>query len=457
MSLRLSALIENKSIAFSIVSQIVSLGVSVLMTVGVTRYLSVELYGYWQLFVFYVSYIGFMHFGLCDGLYLRYGGVSFDKLSASEVKSFFVIFITLQIIFAALLFVFGTSLYSDIYRQNIIKYLSVLLIIANSQIFFGFILLSANRIIEYSISVFIDKILMLLLIILLIIFNKVTVDHLMTSYIFSKIISVVYLLKFYSPFIKAKLLFDKKIIYLVFQSGFVLMLSNIISTLVIGVGRYFVDVNWDIATFGKVSLSVSLVYFVLLLLSQLSYILFPVLRNNSEERQVYIFNNINRLLGLLLKISVLLYFPLMVGLKYFLPNYIESINYILLLLPLCLFDGKMQILYSSFFKNLYLQKELLYINILCMCICLLFSFVGSIVYHNIEIVLIGISISIIIRSVIAEYILMKKLNDISLRSTVIDIIFSVIIISSYFFSVDFFLFFLLILLLTVSYRVKYAN
>jgi O-antigen/teichoic acid export membrane protein len=456
MEFSLKALMKNRAILFSLTSQLVSLGVSILMTLGVTRYLSIDVYGYWQLFIFYSSYIGFAHLGLCDGLYLRYGGQSFAEISKSEVKSFFTLFLLKQILFSIFSLLIGYYLVSDVVRQNIFLYISVLLLVANSQIFLGFILLSTNKIVEYSTSVFLDKAVLLVLILIQILCNKVTLDNLIVSYIVSKIISVVYLTFFYIPFIKAKFLWDRQIFKSVLQSGFILMLSNIVSTLVIGAARYFIDMEWDIGTFGKVSLAVSLVYFVLLLLSQLSYILFPLLRKNSEENQVIIFNKINYILSFLLKFAILLYIPLMIVLKYLLPQYIDSINYILLLLPLCLFDGKMQILYSSFFKNLFLQKELLYINTFCMVVCVFISVLGAFAYKSLEIIIVGISLSIMLRSIIAEYILMKKLNSVRYTNTLIDVIFSLILVLCYFWGVNISVCVFLIVILLISYKFKYA-
>ena len=41
------------------------------------RYLSLYDYGTWQLFLFYFSYVGFLHFGWEDGIYLRYAGFNY--------------------------------------------------------------------------------------------------------------------------------------------------------------------------------------------------------------------------------------------------------------------------------------------------------------------------------------------------------------------------------------------
>ena len=68
----------NKSIlnnlSFSFVAQILSVIVSLIFSLGITKVLDVENYGYWQLFILYSNYAGFFHLGICDGLYLKLGG-----------------------------------------------------------------------------------------------------------------------------------------------------------------------------------------------------------------------------------------------------------------------------------------------------------------------------------------------------------------------------------------------
>lgn len=51
-------------------SNLVSLLVSTLVVFLIPKLIGVEDYGYWQLFLFYASYVGFLHFGWNDGISL---------------------------------------------------------------------------------------------------------------------------------------------------------------------------------------------------------------------------------------------------------------------------------------------------------------------------------------------------------------------------------------------------
>ena len=75
--------LKNKfwnNIIFAFLAQGISLFLSVLMSLIVPKFLTVRDFGYWQLFIFYFGYVGFFHFGLNDGVYLKYGGKSYDEM-----------------------------------------------------------------------------------------------------------------------------------------------------------------------------------------------------------------------------------------------------------------------------------------------------------------------------------------------------------------------------------------
>lgn len=439
MNKNIQSFLRNKKVISSISSQVVTLGVSILMTVGVTRFISVANYGYWQLFIFYTGYVGLAHFGICDGLYLLYGGKKWDDLNRHEVKGVFILFSVLQFVSAIVIFIYACVFESVSTRQLILLLTAFVLLVANSQMFFGYILLATNNIVEYSKSVFIEKLLLLGFIISSIFLKIISLESLLLSFCFSKSISLLYLLSYGKVFLSEKVAYNKRLLVELVREGGILMLSNIVSTLILGVGRYFIDKAWSIETFGKISLAVSLVYFILVILSQLSFVLFPYLRNNNPDQQVIIFKKLNFYLPLALKVCILLYFPISYFLELLLPSYHESIKYLILLLPLCLFDGKMQIVYTSYFKNLLLQRSLLVINIFCLVVSFIISLLGAYIFNSIDFILTGVVFSIVLRAILSEKILLRKYQIKDVSTTVVDVLFSLSIILFYYFQFNIYL------------------
>lgn len=71
--------VKNFSYTFS--SNILTMIVSALVILIVPKLIGVQEYGYWQLYMFYSFYVGFLHFGWNDGIYLRYGGQDYKDLN----------------------------------------------------------------------------------------------------------------------------------------------------------------------------------------------------------------------------------------------------------------------------------------------------------------------------------------------------------------------------------------
>ena len=65
---------------FAVFAQGLSTAVSVILTLLLPKVLGVAEFGYWQLFIFYLGYVGFFHFGINDGVYLIHGGETRDAL-----------------------------------------------------------------------------------------------------------------------------------------------------------------------------------------------------------------------------------------------------------------------------------------------------------------------------------------------------------------------------------------
>ena len=56
-----------------------ALGSAIIMLI-IPKFISVEHYGYYQLYLFYIGYTGVSYLGWCEGMNLREGGQYYDKL-----------------------------------------------------------------------------------------------------------------------------------------------------------------------------------------------------------------------------------------------------------------------------------------------------------------------------------------------------------------------------------------
>ena len=94
--------------SYVVLSNLLTVIVSSLVVLILPKIMGVEEYGYWQLYIFYLSYAGFVHLGWVDGIYLRYGGLEYADL---DKENFFSQFLMLLIYLTGIgiLFFLGTS------------------------------------------------------------------------------------------------------------------------------------------------------------------------------------------------------------------------------------------------------------------------------------------------------------------------------------------------------------
>ena len=79
------------NVIVSIAAQIISLAVSVILNLVVPKLIDEFQYAYWQVYVLYSGYVGILHFGLLDGLVLRYSRYDYEELDRERLRSQFKI------------------------------------------------------------------------------------------------------------------------------------------------------------------------------------------------------------------------------------------------------------------------------------------------------------------------------------------------------------------------------
>lgn len=400
--MRISSKETLKNFIYVFLSQGVSLILSVMMSFIIPRILNIEGFGYWQFFLLLCSYVGFFHFGLIDGIYLRYGGKYFSKTNNERLGSQLIILVFIEF-FVAFCFMFFSYFNNyEIAKTYIIFSFSIYLVISNISNFFGVIYQSFNLLKLFSFLAILDKLIFILSLFILIYFKNIDFKYYILIYILSRFISL-----FFYIFYGRDIIFSKKIslkkTLIEFKKnisvGILLMISNIAGILILGFGRFIIERKWGISSFGKLSLSLSLTSFFLLFISQISIILFPVLLKKDKSTQISFFIIAESFLDILLN-SIFLFFPLIYLIViYWLPYYIDSLSYFVILFPLCLFEGKMQVLFGTYMKILREEKILLYINLTTLILAIGLALIGEYL-NNIKFLVASMTISVIIRSVV---------------------------------------------------------
>lgn len=407
-----NSFLNNLYVAFF--AQIISLILSVFMSLIVPKVLTLNEYSYWQLFIFYVSYVGFFHFGLIDGLYLNLGGKNYKDLNYRLLFSEFKIFIIMELGISIIISLFALRYINNFDRLFVILMTSIYLVVNNLVLFFGYIFQAVNKTKIFSKTVIIDKICVLILISCLFSFHIKNFELYILSYLISKIVSLIYVIHSSKEIVSTKSFIKRKAVQKDYiknlKDGINLTVANIASLLILGIGRIVIDDVWGIESFGKISLSLSLTNFFLMFIQQVSMVMFPTLKSTNINNQKQIYSNLRNTLSIVLPVALVLYIPLKRILLIWLPQYEESLMYLSLMLPMCIFDGKMQLLYNTYLKVYRKEKQLLIINITTFVLSTILVTFSAYILNNFFIILLSMLFSIAFRSIISEIYLSKLIN-----------------------------------------------
>ncbi|MFR4520791.1 MAG: hypothetical protein ACLT40_12635, partial [Fusobacterium sp.] len=62
------------NVLYSVIANGISFLVSIVTTLLIPKFVGIEIYSYYQLYIFYITYVAVFNLGLNDGIYLKIGG-----------------------------------------------------------------------------------------------------------------------------------------------------------------------------------------------------------------------------------------------------------------------------------------------------------------------------------------------------------------------------------------------
>ena len=419
----------KKNFSFAFIEQAVSLVVSCVMNLLLPKYLSINDYSYWQLFVFYANYVPCLALGLNDGIYLRLGGADIHHIDYRSVKSQFCFGFIYQGILAAALAAAAVFTVHDSARRLVILCTLLFFLVYTCHTFFGYVFQAVNETNLYSKSIIINRLLFLGVQCSLIMLNSVNVYWLMLLYILMLFFALFYLLVHIYPFFKSvpvSFSVGKAEGIISIKTGISLMAANICSILILGAGRQIIDFKWGILAFGKVSFSLTLINIAVTFASQTGMVLFPALRRMKADAVNIYFRKLTDILFYILPLLYILYFPFRFILNSWLPDYAESIGYLSVLLPICFFDCKMNLIGITFFKVIHQQAALLKIEIFSLLLGISLGIFSAYIMDNLLFAAVSMTAAVVFRAVISDMLLGKILGIKIMKQEIADVLLAVL-------------------------------
>ncbi|MHC1684885.1 MAG: hypothetical protein AB6733_18410 [Clostridiaceae bacterium] len=394
-----------KNFSYTLSSNLISMLVSFLVVLVVPKLIGVQEYGYWQLYLFYSAYVGFLHFGWNDGIYLRYGGKEYSKLDKRLFFSQFYMLTALQLAIAVIIVIISVISLVEANRLFIFKTIAACLLITNVRYMLLYLLQCTNRIKEYARCTIIDKVLYCCLITILLLAGAREYKLMIFADIIGRFVSLIYAMYCCKEIVFCRFTtfyFSFKEAIENINVGIKLMFSNIASMLINGVVRFGIERSWNVETFGKVSLTLSISNLMMLFINAVGIIMFPILRRTDEKKLPSIYVTMRDFLMVILLGTLIIYYPLKMVLAAWLPKYADNLMYMALIFPMCVFEGKMALLINTFLKTLRKEKIMLKINVISLLLSAIITFINTIILKNLNLTIASIVVVLAFRCVLAE-------------------------------------------------------
>lgn len=356
----------KKGILIVFIANIINMLFSVLSNFILPKYLSIESYGYYKVYMLYIGYLGLFHIGFADGIYLRYGGKEFSSIDSNRLLKESSTLRNFQILLT------GIILIGAIYINNpLIILLALSCVPINMISFYKSLFQATGRFKDYGIVLSLLPILIFICdIILLFIFQTDNYLLYIGIVLLSNIALYLFLERKCCNLLgKLKLLtFNWQLFIENIKTGFALMIGNFASLLITSFDRWLIQMWMPISAFSFYSFAVSVENLFNVCVSAVTTTLYNHLCNEKDNSKIIKLKSTCIIIGIYL---IAVAFPVKAIVYIWLPKYSEAINSLFLLICAHLFYFVIKAIYINLYKARGLQKHYLYQMILILFIAIL--------------------------------------------------------------------------------------
>ena len=398
-----------RKIAFVALSNIIKMSSSIIIAFMIPDILGVVNYGYYKVFLLYLTYVGLFHFGFIDGIYLKYGGVDFEHLPKNKFKTYFKFLLNLELVIS-LIGIIISILFIPGDKKLIFVLLFINMIAINLTTYFQFISQITSRFNEFSIRLIALSIGNLVLAIIMYILD-------INDYKIYIILIIIfnYLMLFWYLFTYRSITFGNmesiknnyQDIGIFFKTGIPLLLANLASTIVMTVDKQIVEIFFTIEEFSVYSFAYSMLTIVTVVVSAVGIVLYPTLKKTSSENIASNYDILNRIVIVVVLLGLIGYFPLLWLIPNFLPDYTNSLIVFRIALPGLVISSTITAVKHNFYKITGKNMLFFYVSMIAIIVSVALNISAYYAFKDTLAVAISSIIGLSLWYVMTEYYMIK--------------------------------------------------
>ena len=315
----------KKGIVYVFIANVINLIISLFTGFVLPKILSIETYSSIKLFQLYITYIGILHLGFADGMYLRIGGKNLENINKEEVQQEFKTFKIFQLLVTIL-----AIIVSIILKNQMLLFCSLVILPINVGNYLRQVYQAIGLFKKYSNFMNINTLLIFFInLILLFIVKTDNPQIYIICYIIAYIIYWIIIERETTKiFGKRKVKADKKFLFEDIKNGFLLMIGNFCNVIFTGIDRIFVQNLLGSIKFAFYSFAVSVENLMNVFITPISTVMYNYLCNNKSKEQII---NLKNMILLFASVVVVAIFPAKFIVKIWLQKYLDSLDVLFLL------------------------------------------------------------------------------------------------------------------------------
>lgn len=323
------------------ISLIATLGTGFLLP----KFLSIESYSEIKLFQLYLTYVGILHLGFADGIYLKNGGKSLKTINHSELNSeyrtfkFFQFLVSLTLSVVALLF-----------KNYIFFFCALTILPINSSSFIRSLYQAIGEFKSYAKFTNLNTLLIFVINLFLLFVIKTN-----QSLLFISLYAFVYFFywfiiefHYHRIFAKSKPKIQKRHLIENVRSGFFLMTGNFCSIMLTSIDRLFVNNFINTLAFAHYSFAVSIENLLTVFITPISTVLYNYFHHHNSTSDII---KAKRLTLIFASLLISLFFPAKFIVQIFLPNFSPSLSILAILFLSQFFSIIVRIIHVNLYKS----------------------------------------------------------------------------------------------------------
>lgn len=413
---------------------------TLILTLLLPKLLGEGEYAMWQLYLFYVTYASYNSLGWSEGIYLKYGGQDYHKLDKKVIAGQIWSLVLYELVFILIFSIGVMAVVPDPSKKYVLWMAFLSAGLDTVRYMLQSLLQCTNRIKDYARIVMTERVIFFTLAILFILLGSRDYTVFIWSEIIARVISLIYAVCMCREVVFVKVSSPKDTLeeakYLI-SCGFKLSFAALASQLIIGIVRFAVEQEWGTVVFGKISLTLSMSNMLITCLAAVSVVLFPVLRRMDEQRLKKLYSVMRMALTVPLYAVLLAYVPIKYILVLWLPQYAETLKYLAILFPICIYEVRTTILNNTYFNTYRKENYILYINLITVAISFVFTITTVGLCKSLDLAVVSIVILMMIKCLLSELVLQSIVGGNVIKDTIQEFILTIVFILSSWYVADY--------------------